>query len=61
MKRPDLAKKFRVNLIKNGINTKILPEAMTWHFAKYWKHMKELSTSHKKTNFILLFQNLKNC
>ena len=47
MKRPDLAKKFRVNLIKNGINTKILPEAMTWHFAKYWKHMKELSTSHK--------------
>ena len=47
MNNQKMAKRFRFYLLKNGINTKILPEAMTWHFAKYWKHMKELSNSHK--------------
>ena len=37
-------KKF---LNKNGIYTKILPEALTWHFAKYWNHMPELKKKHK--------------
>lgn len=34
-------------LNKNGIYTKILPEALTWHFAKYWRHMPELKKKHK--------------
>ena len=42
-----LANKCREELLKSNLNTKILPEAMTWHFAKYWSHMKELSKSHK--------------
>ena len=29
-----------VYYLKRGINTKILPEACTWHFSKYWEHMK---------------------
>ncbi len=51
-KEKSLAEKCRINLNKKSINTKILPEAKTWHFAKYWSHMPELSFSHKK--------NLKN-
>ena len=31
--------------MKNSIGTKILPEAVTWHFAGSWSHMDEL-TSH---------------
>ncbi len=34
------AKLFRNLLLKEGISTKILPEACTWHFSKYWEHMK---------------------
>ena len=26
-------------LLENGIGTKNLPDALKWHFAKYWKHM----------------------
>ena len=33
-------KLFRSLLLKEGISTKILPEACTWHFSKYWEHMK---------------------
>jgi 8-amino-3,8-dideoxy-alpha-D-manno-octulosonate transaminase len=29
-------------LIKEGLGTKILPEAVTWHFAKTWSHMSSL-------------------
>lgn len=36
------ALKCRENLLSNGISTKILPEAYTWHFAATWKHIKEL-------------------
>lgn len=35
----------RKELLKNSIGTKILPEAVTWHFAGSWSHMDEL-TSH---------------
>ena len=43
----DIAKKCRGNLIENGLSTKILPEAITWHFAGTWTHMSELIESHK--------------
>jgi 8-amino-3,8-dideoxy-alpha-D-manno-octulosonate transaminase len=46
-KNKNLAQKCRINLNKKQINTKILPEAKTWHFAKYWDHMPELTLSHK--------------
>ena len=44
------AKKFRKSLLENGISTKILPEASTWHFCKFWSHIKELNKRHKKLN-----------
>ncbi len=40
--------KCRKELSKKGIQTKILPEATTWHFSKHWKHMPELKIRHKK-------------
>ena len=36
----------REKLLENGLGTKILPEAYTWHFAGTWNHMKELMDSH---------------
>tara|TARA_X000000368_G_C22999588_1_gene698329 strand:+ start:390 stop:1538 length:1149 start_codon:yes stop_codon:yes gene_type:complete len=54
-KNKDLAKKFRQRLLKKGYSTKILPEAITWHFAGKWGHMKELDL--KKNNF---FKKSKN-
>lgn len=38
--------KCRTELLNNGISTKILPEAYTWHFAETWEHMPELASSH---------------
>ncbi|NDA89889.1 MAG: DegT/DnrJ/EryC1/StrS family aminotransferase [Alphaproteobacteria bacterium] len=35
---------IRKALLKNGISTKILPEANTWHFAQHWDHIVELDT-----------------
>lgn len=46
------AKSCRNNLISLGFNTKILPEAYTWHFAGTWNHMPELMAAHN--------ENLKN-
>lgn len=31
--------KIRNNLLKNAFSTKILPEAMKWHFADEWEHI----------------------
>tara|TARA_Y100000589_G_scaffold331644_1_gene386103 strand:- start:733 stop:1893 length:1161 start_codon:yes stop_codon:yes gene_type:complete len=45
----ELAKRCRENLLENGLSTKILPEAFTWHFAGTWAHMKELVESHKNS------------
>ncbi len=42
------AKRFRNSLMENNISTKILPEASTWHFCKFWSHIKELKKKHKK-------------
>jgi 8-amino-3,8-dideoxy-alpha-D-manno-octulosonate transaminase len=36
---------FRKKLLQKGYSTKILPEAMTWHFAGYWSHIKSLKKS----------------
>lgn len=47
------AKKFRYLLLQEGIGTKILPEAATWHFSKYWEHMKIKRNSLKKSEKIL--------
>lgn len=33
------ARSCREALLKSGIGTKILPEAITWHFAGTWNHM----------------------
>jgi len=40
------AKKCREALVAEGLSTKILPEAVTWHFAGTWTHMPELVARH---------------
>ena len=42
------AKKLRDSLLSVGISTKILPEAISWHFAGMWNHIKELEIDDKK-------------
>jgi 8-amino-3,8-dideoxy-alpha-D-manno-octulosonate transaminase len=37
-----IARKIREELLKVGLGTKILPEAITWHFAGTWDHMPSL-------------------
>jgi len=39
---PAIAKSCREALLAVGLGTKILPEALTWHFAKTWTHIPEL-------------------
>lgn len=50
VKNPKVAKKCRLFLNKSGVFTKILPEATTWHFSRYWSHMPELKKKHRKLN-----------
>ena len=38
----DQALRSRERLVENGIGTKILPEAISWHFAGEWEHIREL-------------------
>lgn len=38
----EIAINCRKELLKESISTKILPEAITWHFAGSWNHMPEL-------------------
>ena len=45
MKDRKTALKCRQNLLSNGISTKILPEAYTWHFAATWEHIDEMYTN----------------
>lgn len=40
------ASRCREELIADGLGTKILPEAYTWHFAATWTHMAELVQAH---------------
>jgi 8-amino-3,8-dideoxy-alpha-D-manno-octulosonate transaminase len=43
---PTTAKRVRDALIRAGSSTKILPEAVTWHFAAHWNHMPTLVNQH---------------
>ena len=50
------ALKFRKELLKRNIMTKILPEAINWHFAGKWEHIKCIFANRsqlKKTQTIL--------
>ena len=40
------ASRCRKALLDAGVGTKILPEAITWHFAGAWNHMPSLVRSH---------------
>ena len=46
VKNQEFALRCREYLIADGLGTKILPEAYTWHFAGTWSHMAELEESH---------------
>ena len=41
-----VARDTRAALVASGLSTKILPEAVTWHFAGTWSHMPELVAKH---------------
>jgi len=43
-----IALKCRDALLEVGLGTKILPEAITWHFAGTWDHMPELVNRNGK-------------
>ena len=43
-----LAIKFRKELLKFNIGTKILPEAYSWHFASTWSHFPALRKKYPK-------------
>lgn len=45
-KNSDIALKIRAGLVDEGLATKILPEAYSWHFAGTWTHMPELIAAH---------------
>lgn len=40
------SRRCREELLKVGLATKILPEAVTWHFAGAWQHIPALVISH---------------
>jgi 8-amino-3,8-dideoxy-alpha-D-manno-octulosonate transaminase len=43
---PEAARACRRELLAEGLGTKILPEAISWHFAGTWDHMEELVAAH---------------
>jgi len=42
----ETALRCRERLVDAGVGTKILPEAITWHFAGTWTHMPSLVAAH---------------
>ncbi len=48
VKNNNIARKCRDALLEAGLGTKILPEAITWHFAGTWDHMPELVNRNGK-------------
>lgn len=50
---PDEALKTREKLLKVGISTKILPEAISWHFAGSWDHIPEIKNFDSTDRFAL--------
>jgi 8-amino-3,8-dideoxy-alpha-D-manno-octulosonate transaminase len=59
----ELARDTRAALVAAGLSTKILPEAVTWHFAGTWSHMPELVATHGElsTAFPATAQRLSRC
>lgn len=53
------ARVCRDKLLEAGLGTKILPEAISWHFAGTWDHMPEL-TEHYGADLNLAFAKSKN-
>lgn len=56
LKTKTQAKKFLKYLKKNNIFTKIIPDALKWHYVKYWRHLKKILPNKKiylKTDKIL--------
>lgn len=39
---PEQALRCRKSLLEHGVGTKVLPEAITWHFAQTWTHIPQL-------------------
>jgi len=58
-----IARDVRAELVANGLSTKILPEAVTWHFAGTWSHMPELVARHGNlaTAFPATAERLSRC
>lgn len=48
MENKKKALSFRKELIKNDISTKILPEAIKWHFAGKWEHINFSNSKNSK-------------
>jgi 8-amino-3,8-dideoxy-alpha-D-manno-octulosonate transaminase len=48
VKDKSTALKCREALVSNGISTKILPEAYSWHFAATWEHITEMYEDWEK-------------
>ena len=46
LENKESAIKVRNKLLKEGISTKILPEAISWHFAGMWEHIPSLIEAH---------------
>ncbi len=47
----DGAREKRNSLLNVGISTKILPEAISWHFAGSWDHIPEIKNYHTSDRF----------
>jgi 8-amino-3,8-dideoxy-alpha-D-manno-octulosonate transaminase len=43
----DMADKFVVGMQNEGLGTKNVPDAIEWHFAKYWDHMLDFIEMNK--------------
>jgi len=63
VKNKEVALKCRKELLKQGVSTKILPEAYSWHFAKTWDHIPELWDKKKnlKKNLNISKKILERC
>jgi len=63
VKNKEVALKCRKELLKQGVSTKILPEAYSWHFAQTWDHIPELWDKKKnlKKNLNISKKILERC
>ena len=47
LRSSEVALMLKKSLTDRGLPTKILPEALSWHFAGMWDHMPELVNAHR--------------